>query len=156
MTDRNNGMQRGGLASQAYAAVRNAGQPGIKLGVLRTTLLPAMPDLLCKRLGNMMHQLKLAGFVQHDGELRIYRVTDACAVPAFRLGRKVHRRLIDLVLDCPAGVCEQVLSVDAGIPVEDLQAYLAADVRAGKLQRITLPQSHGGGAGYRPTAGGTA
>lgn len=146
---------RGSLRSTMYLAIVGAGPVGLR----KADLLQAVSSLdpTRKHFDNQLAMLKAGDFVRLEeglgprGQYGFYRVTAECKAPPIRGLLAMHA--VQAIADCPAGVTDQVLADEMSIKPTELAWLLRRAVDLNIVQRMVMPMSHGGGAGWAMVPG---
>lgn len=143
-----------GIAGRVYLAVEAAGPVGVSSGGLRGSR--RFRGLNTSAVEHALYRLKRLGHITFDRKACCFSVSGARLVPTMRYPRPARSALLDMVADCEAGLAVQVLADEFGTRVDEVLAVLDRDLRMGRVRRVPMPESHGGGMGLAPNPAGQA
>lgn len=145
------GLRPGSVKSSVYWTVR-----AHTLGLTRAAIDAALPWLLPKSIENALFSLMLSHLVaQPEGRGTRYLVDDTCGASPEDVDvlATVGMTLLDLVVDCDAGMSVRVLAGELGLCDSEVHAALMPALASGQVERFDMGDRQGpmGGMGYRPT-----
>lgn len=142
------GLRPGSVVSSVYWTVR-----GATLGLTRAAIDLALPWLPPKSIETALCRLLGSGLIaQPGGRGTAYLVDETCGAQADDVDvlATVSTVLLDMVVDCDAGIAVRVLAGEVGLCDSEVHAALLPALASGQVERFELAAEHGGLA-YRPT-----
>lgn len=150
---RHSPMHTDSVASKVYMAIKAAGREGIVRAKLLE--LPELMSVSANTVDCQVWALRRRNFIEGakaPGLPTVFSVTPECAVPLLsprKGGRPKLAALLAALSDYPGGVSEEVLAEDLDCSPSLLRRCLHGGRALALMDEIALPDSHGGGTGWR-------
>lgn len=123
-----------------------------KTGLMRRNLMAWMPDVLEKKVDQVLRLLKEDGHVERDLLTTCFKLTAYGRALHLPLpDPEVRATLINLITDCgEAGISLTTLLAECpGLSSQDMRVAIVSDLMSRHVELFVLPPKHGGGMGYR-------
>lgn len=140
-------LRPGSGTSAVYWTVRSSA-----MGMLRSEIDQRLHQLPDKVIENALFRLKASGLIaQPLGRGTCWLVDESCgALPDdVDVLAAVGTVLLDLVVDCDAGISVRMLAGEVGLCDAEVHAALLPALAGGQVERFEL-EPHRGGMAYRP------